>query len=451
MKMYLKRIIPILLSALLCINMSVAAFAEGEVSDSVPAPELGSAETVYGSGWINVSQNGGVTFGSLESEIMPLANTPVPDITTASMDEAAAYIRQCMINRQASFTLKLLDAVDSSVLDTEDGLKLAVREIYNNELSPRLYAHGTDPEGGDYLKWSLTAGDFLPEKTSSISWGMSYTSVEPTNVTLSFTVNYYTTREQEDELNRKIDEVITSLELDGKTNYEKVKAVHDWIAKNVIYDRAHLEDNSYPLKQTAYAAMINGTSVCQGYATLFYKMMLKLGIDCRIITGRSHNENHAWNIVKICDRYYYIDCTWDSNYLEQGGPIDSFFLKSGATFGSDHFTDSESLDKLSAYTVSDTDFDTSNPDAVHNYDSAGRCTKCGEMKEGSGTADTPVKMGDANCDGEVNLSDAVAILRHLAHLDNGGKFDETAADLNGDKTVDLSDAVAILRALAHLS
>ena len=194
--------------------------------------------------------------------------------------------------------------------------------------------------------------------------------------------------------------------------------------------------------------MINGTSVCQGYATLFYKMMLKLGIDCRIITGRSHNENHAWNIVKICDRYYYIDCTWDSNYLEQGGPIDSFFLKSGATFGSDHVTDSESLEKLSAYTVSDTDFDTSNPDAVHNYDSDGRCTKCGEMKEGSGAA---VLKGDVNDNGEVELGDAVAILRYLAKFDVGETFVEKAAYFNDDEVIDLSDAVAILRALAHLS
>ena len=446
MKMYLKRIIPILLSALLCLNMPFAAFAEGEVSDSVPA------ETVYGSGWINVSQNGGVTFGSLEPEIMPLSYYE-PDITVTSFDAAAAYMRECMIARKTNFSIEWMDAYDATNVNSKEELRQVVADIVA-KLQAKAYEHGTDPEGGDYLELSLTAGVFLPGG-GTIKWSYGPMPANPEDYSkfngmqkliLDFTVNYYTTREQEDELNRKIDEVIASLELDGKTNYEKVKAVHDWIATHVTYDDEHLTDNNYPLKQTAYAAMINGTSVCQGYATLFYKMMLKLGIDCRIITGRSHNENHAWNIVKICDKYYYIDCTWDSNYLEQGGPIDTFFLKSGATFGSDHFTDSESSAKLGAYIISDTDFDTANPDAVHNYGPDGRCINCGEMKESSGTI-----KGDANCDGNFDIADAVAILRHFAHLDSGEKFDEAAADFNVDKTVDLSDAVAILRALAHLS
>lgn len=449
MKMYLKRIIPILLSALLCLNMSFAAFAEGEVADSVPAPELGSAETVYGSGWINVSETGSVTVGSYGSEVAPIAS-PVYGDPVTTPEDAAAFIKKCMESRIPAFSFTFLNVCNLSVVGVNEvpdymaGLEKIIFDlVYEHDIS--------DPEGGDYLDNCLTAGDFLPPDEHSMSWdyNISYTSLSTwVDATLMFSANYYTTREQEDELNRKIDEVITSLELDGKTNYEKVKAVHDWIAKNVIYDRAHLEDNSYPLKQTAYAAMINGTSVCQGYATLFYKMMLKLGIDCRIITGRSHNESHAWNIVKICDRYYYIDCTWDSNYLEQGGPIDTFFLKSAATFGSDHFTDSESSAKLGAYIISDTDFDTANPDAVHNYGPDGRCINCGEMKESSG--DTVLK-GDVNGNGEVELGDAVLILRYLAKLDVGETFVEKAAYFNDDEVIDLSDAVDILRMLAKIS
>lgn len=465
MKMYLKRIIPILLSALLCLNMSVAAFAEGEVADSVPAPELGSAETVYGSGWVNVSETGGITVGSLEPEIMPLSYYE-PDITVTSFDAAAAYMRECMIARMTNFSFEWADAYDATNVNSKEELRQVVADIVE-KLRAKACEHGTDPEGGDYLELSLTAGVFLPGG-DTIKWSYGPMPANPEDYSkfngmqkliLDFTVNYYTTREQEDELNRKIDEVVASLELDGKTNYEKVKAVHDWIAKNVIYDDEHLTDNNYPLKQTAYAAMINGTSVCQGYATLFYKMMLKLGIDCRIVTGFGfgnkaepgqtvQGEAHAWNIVKICDRYYYIDCTWDSNYLEQGGPIDTFFLKSGATFGSDHFTDSESSAKLGAYIISDTDFDTANPDAVHNYGPDGRCINCGEMKESSG--DTVLK-GDVNDNGEVELGDAVLILRYLAKLDVGETFVEKAAYFNDDEVIDLSDAVDILRTLAKIS
>ena len=58
-------------------------------------------------------------------------------------------------------------------------------------------------------------------------------------------------------------------------------------------------------------------------------------------------------------------------------------------------------------------------------------------------------LGDANGSGELDLPDAVAILRHLAHLSTGD-FDESVADYDGNHKVDLSDAVAILRVLAKL-
>ena len=69
-------------------------------------------------------------------------------------------------------------------------------------------------------------------------------------------------------------------------------------------------------------------------------------------------------------------------------------------------------------------------------------------KESSGTA---VLKGDVNGNGEVELGDAVAILRYLAKLDVGETFVEKAAYFNDDEVIDLSDAVDILRMLAKIS
>ena len=60
-----------------------------------------------------------------------------------------------------------------------------------------------------------------------------------------------------------------------------------------------------------------------------------------------------------------------------------------------------------------------------------------------------VVLGDADGSGELDLPDAVAILRHLANLSTD-KFNESAADYDDNHKVDLSDAVAILRVLAKL-
>ena len=65
--------------------------------------------------------------------------------------------------------------------------------------------------------------------------------------------------------------------------------------------------------------------------------MLKMSGDeaIHIITGTAYNgentERHAWNLVKIEDKYYYLDATWDATLH---GDIDdkvdnmTYFLKS---------------------------------------------------------------------------------------------------------------------------
>ena len=81
------------------------------------------------------------------------------------------------------------------------------------------------------------------------------------------------------ELTAAIAEVIKELDLDGKTEYQKVKAIHDYICDNVDYDYEHLsQGDDYPGMFTAYAAMFDGKAICQGYATLFYRMCDEAGI-----------------------------------------------------------------------------------------------------------------------------------------------------------------------------
>ena len=52
--------------------------------------------------------------------------------------------------------------------------------------------------------------------------------------------------------------------------------------------------------------------------------------------------------------------------------------------------------------------------------------------------------GDVNGDGEVNISDVVAIINAMA----GHETHKSAADVNGDKTVDISDVVAVINIMA---
>ncbi|MCD7944995.1 MAG: hypothetical protein LUH43_08990, partial [Clostridia bacterium] len=151
-----------------------------------------------------------------------------------------------------------------------------------------------------------------------------------------------------------------SLDLDTKCDYQKVVAIHDYICSNVTYDYTNLNDDTYTLKYTAYAALINGTAVCQGYATLFYRMALMAGLDVRYISGTATNNvgetgAHGWNIVKIGNTYYNIDTTWDD-----GTSSTAYFLKGSTTFDTDHVRDSDYTTTAftTAYPVPTTDYNT---------------------------------------------------------------------------------------------
>ena len=88
------------------------------------------------------------------------------------------------------------------------------------------------------------------------------------------------------------------------TEYEKEKYVHDALRILTEYDAD--AKNS----QSAYSALVDGESVCAGYARAFQYLMQKQGIPCYYCTGYS-GEDHAWNIVKLDGVYRNVDVTWD--------------------------------------------------------------------------------------------------------------------------------------------
>ncbi len=88
------------------------------------------------------------------------------------------------------------------------------------------------------------------------------------------------------------------------TDAEKEKYIHDALVERVTYDV------NTDMSQSAYSALVNGKSVCAGYARAFQYLMQQAGIPCYYCTGYS-GEDHAWNIVKLGMDYYNTDVTWD--------------------------------------------------------------------------------------------------------------------------------------------
>ena len=305
-----------------------------------------------------------------KTEKATVAEQPRASIATdADISSAAAQLRKAIKERQAECVIQ----ISTSSYEEE-----SFRDMMHT-IATQAEAHTGVSTEGDYIMWQY--GGWTANASGSSSNGVY-------NWTLTYMYEYYTTAEEESQVTSKVNQVLNNLNVKSTSDYEKIKAIYDYICANVDYDYDHLNDQTYKHQFTAYAALIQGTSVCQGYALLFYRMALELGVDARVISGTSKGEGHGWNIVKLGSKYYNADTTWDA-----GRTSYTYFLKCPSNFP-DHTRNAEyeTSEFHKAYPMSDTDYQAgAETECSHSYTSSTQdatctadgkttytCSKCGD-------------------------------------------------------------------------
>lgn len=224
----------------------------------------------------------------------------------------------------------LRDIQDNMVKrNTSFSVSLKTKNDYTSNITDKLLTRYVERAMSEEYATSSDLGDYM-----SVSWkywgasGNYSKSGDYYTYNINFQFVYYTTYEQEQALNEFVAAYVDAMHTDLKSDYELIYDLNLAICENVTYDYTNLNDTTYDLKYTAYAAVANGTAVCQGYAALFYKMSEELGINARVVT--SQELNHAWNIVELDGVWYNIDTTWN----DTGMPYHDFFLKNQSDFNS---------------------------------------------------------------------------------------------------------------------
>lgn len=128
-----------------------------------------------------------------------------------------------------------------------------------------------------------------------------------------------------------------------KNDYEKIKLTHNYLRDTINYESTISKNNIYDI----YGALVLRECVCEGYAKAFQYIMNEVGIDNVIVIGTGTNsmgktENHAWNYVKLNEKWYAVDVTWDDPVLIGDGIIPEkskykYFLKGSKTMNENHF------------------------------------------------------------------------------------------------------------------
>lgn len=307
-----------------------------------------------------------------------------PDEVYTDLLTAAAAVRQQMVARQPVITFTI-----ASHQEEEQMVDALVEEIF---------AHTGVPVEGDYL--------YRHCKRLSIDVENPEDGLR--TVTLNFT--YRTTAQQEADMDVAVAALLEELDLERAGDYKKISVIYDYICDTVEYDDiGFLVGNN--ICYTAYGALVGRAAVCQGYASLFYRLALEVGVDARILSGTSRNRSHAWNIVSLDGLYYNVDATWDAP-LAQGGSPYAYFLRTDENFAdhtrSDQYT---TVEFMSSYPMAGAD--------------------CTGLK------------GDVDGNRQVDEDDAIYLLQHVLMAED---FPVTQpVDYSGDGRVDETDAIHLLQ------
>lgn len=162
----------------------------------------------------------------------------------------------------------------------------------------------------EIAKHSQKINSFTGSLLNSMKYNIQPLSDGGCEINMNF--SYYISEEQYYKLRDFADEFVK--QMDGMSDYEKVKFTHDYLVENCTYNI----DRDGPVN-----CLFGKQSNCNGYALSFCLIMQRCDIECKYITGL----NHAWNVVKLDGLWYNIDVTWD----DTGGEISyDYFLKGRA-------------------------------------------------------------------------------------------------------------------------
>lgn len=131
---------------------------------------------------------------------------------------------------------------------------------------------------------------------------------------------------------------IVALAGSDASDFGREKFFHDYICKNTVYD---LETYGV-FGDSAYSVLIDGKSICEGYARAFKMLLDACGIFNYLVVGNTENdegemEGHMWNVVSVDGELYHVDTTWDDSDGDLGELMYLYFNMTDEDIRKDHF------------------------------------------------------------------------------------------------------------------
>ncbi len=139
----------------------------------------------------------------------------------------------------------------------------------------------------------------------------------------------------------------------ARNDTEKARAAYRWIADRIAYGaQSHAGQGSS--ESPAANTLIARSAICSGYADLFEKLGVAMGLKVAVISGNAKGLgytvgspltsacSHQWNAVQIDGQWRLVDCAWGAGHIGLGGAYskdldEHFFFTAPEEFIYHHF------------------------------------------------------------------------------------------------------------------
>lgn len=137
---------------------------------------------------------------------------------------------------------------------------------------------------------------------------------------LYYSPYYENSLEEDNRLFALINEILDTIITPDMSDFDKEKAVHDFIVNTLQYDTSTDDMEKIPkTSRSTLGALETKKAVCEAYAELTLLLLNKAGIPCRLVSGMSDDGvPHVWNMVLINGNPYHVDVTWDDPVVSTG-------------------------------------------------------------------------------------------------------------------------------------
>ncbi len=153
-------------------------------------------------------------------------------------------------------------------------------------------------------------------------------------------------------------DLLKSIIKDGMSDYEKEKAVYEWMVKNLEVDSGMMLviSTAAANADTPYGVLKAKKGVCVGFATTFRLLMQMMNIECKVV--HDAGLGHSWDIAKIDGHWYHTDIYSDLGEASyRNFNMSDAMCAAGHTWDQEFFPKADSLEYNPVYrsriTVSD--------------------------------------------------------------------------------------------------